>query len=155
MHLTKKASYGLIATFELARSTASGPVSAGSIADRYRLPAPFVEKILHRLKQSGLIVSQQGRGGGYALADDPKRISVRRVLEALDESLDLVGCLGADPCCELTAVCPTKPAWGMINRRFHALLDSLTLDDLRRSDDLDADAGRTALETAAAADETA
>ena len=140
MHLTKKASYGLIAAFELARSPDSAPVSAGSIAERYGLPAPFVEKILHRLKQSGLIASTQGRGGGYALADDPGRISVRRVLESLDESLDLVGCLGADACCELTDVCPTKPAWGMINRRFHALLDSLSLDDLRRSDEPKKDA---------------
>ena len=135
MQLTKKASYGLIATFELARSPDAKPVSAGAIAERYGLPAPFVEKILHRLKQSGLIVSTQGRGGGYTLAEDPGRISVRRVLESLDESLDLVGCLGADACCELTDVCPTKPAWGMINRRFHALLDSLSLDDLRRSDE--------------------
>jgi len=134
VHLTKKASYGLIATFELARSPDSVPVSAGAIAARYGLPAPFVEKILHRLKQSGLVVSQQGRAGGYALAEDPKRISVRRVLAALDEPLDLVGCLGEEPCCELTEICPTKPAWGMINRRFHALLDSLSLHDLHSAD---------------------
>ena len=131
MQLTKKASYGLIAVFELARSPDQTPTSASSIAGRYDLPAPFVEKILHRLRQSGLVVSHQGRGGGYTLAEDPKEISVRRVLEALDESLDLVGCLGPDACCELTEVCPTKSAWGTINRRFHALLDSLTLEDLR------------------------
>ena len=135
MQLTKKASYGVIAALELARSPDATPISAGSIAERYGLPAPFVEKILHRLKQSGLVASTQGRGGGYTLAEDPRRISVRRVLESLDESLDLVGCLRTDSCCELTDVCPTKPAWGMINHRFHALLDSLSLDDLRRSDE--------------------
>jgi len=137
VQLTKKASYGLIAAFELARSPDSTPISAASIAGRYDLPAPFVEKILHRLRQSGLVVSQQGRSGGYRLAEDPKRISVRRVLEALDESLDLVGCLGADACCELTAVCPTKPAWSMINRRFHDLLDGLSLEDLNEPEGLD------------------
>jgi len=137
VQLTKKASYGLIAAFELARSSDSAPLSASSIADRYALPAPFVEKILHRLKQSGLVVSQQGRGGGYALAESPKKISVRRVLEALDESLDLVGCLGSGGRCELTELCPTKTAWGTINRRFHALLESMSLDDLRDTDRVD------------------
>ncbi len=137
MQLTKKASYGLIATFELARSPDAAPVSASSIADRYALPAPFVEKILHRLKQSGLVVSRQGRGGGYALAESPKKISVRRVLEALDESLDLVGCLGTGGSCDLTEVCPTKSAWGTINRGFHDLLESMSLDDLRDRDRID------------------
>ena len=136
MQLTKKASYGLIAAFELARSSDSTPLSASSIAQRYSLPVPFVEKILHRLRQSGLVVSRQGRSGGYTLAKDPKHISVRHVLEALDESLDLVGCLGTDTCCDLTDICPTKPAWGVINRRFHALLDALSLEDLHNSEDL-------------------
>jgi Rrf2 family protein len=136
LQLTKKASYGLIAAFELAGSSDSAPLSASSIAQRYSLPIPFVEKILHRLRQSGLVVSRQGRSGGYALADDPSRISVRQVLEALDESLDLVGCLGTDACCDLTEICPTKPAWGVINRRFHALLDALSLEDLHNPDDL-------------------
>ena len=132
MQLTKKASYGLIAIFELAQSPGAQPVPASSIAGRYELPVPFVEKILHRLKRSGLIDSKQGRAGGYVLAKAPAEVSVRQVLEALDESIDLVGCLGADACCELTSICPTKSAWGMINRRFHALLDSLTLEDLRQ-----------------------
>ena len=140
MQLTKKASYGLIAAFELARSEKSAPVSAAAIAGRYALPAPFVEKILHQLRRSGLVVSRQGRGGGYALADHPGRVSVRRVLEALDESLDLVGCLGEDDCCDLTDICPTKSAWGMINRRFHALLEGLSLEDLHASGQTDEEA---------------
>jgi Rrf2 family iron-sulfur cluster assembly transcriptional regulator len=136
LQLTKKASYGLIAAFELARSSDSMPLSASSIAQRYALPVPFVEKILHRLGQSGLVESRQGRSGGYALAADPKEISVRQILEALDESLDLVGCLGTDTCCDLTEICPTKPAWSVINRRFHALLDALSLEDLHNSENL-------------------
>ena len=133
MQLTKKASYGLIAALELARSPSGAPMSAPAIAECYSLPVPFVEKILHRLRQAGLVSSRQGRGGGYTLAVDPSDLSVRGVLEALDESLDLVGCLGPDPSCELTAICPTKQAWGKINLRFLDLLDSMSLSDLLES----------------------
>jgi Rrf2 family protein len=93
VHLTKKASYGLIAALELAANTDAGPLSAGTIAEKYALPAPFMEKILHQLRRSGLVAAQQGRGGGYTLIDDPPTVSVRKVLESLDESLDLVGCI--------------------------------------------------------------
>lgn len=129
MHLTRKSSYGLIAALELANRPASGPVSAGAIAGKYALPSPFVEKILHQLKASGLVASQKGRGGGYTLTADPATLSVRRILEALGESLDLVGCLGPEPACHLVPTCPTKQAWERADRRFKELLDSISLRD--------------------------
>ncbi len=130
MQLTKKSSYGLIAALELAGSAAEAPVSASTIANRYSLPHPFVEKILHQLRQAGLASSTQGRKGGYRLARSPSRITVREVLEALGESLDLVGCLGPGTPCELTQICPTKGAWARIDRRLKEMLDSLSLGDL-------------------------
>lgn len=130
MSLTKKSSYGLIATLELAADVSESPVSARMIAAKYSLPAPFVEKILHQLKVAGLVNARKGRGGGYYLTVDPATLSVRRVLEALGESLDLVGCLGSDSDCRLTQNCPTKSAWAKIDQRFKALLDSLSLSDL-------------------------
>ena len=131
MQLTKKASYGLIAAVELARAPADTPRSAAWIADRYNLPVAFIEKILHQLRQAGLVASRQGRGGGYTLPVEARRVSVRRVLEALGEGLDLVDCLGQATSCRLTGVCPTKDAWRTINDRFRELLDRISLDDLR------------------------
>jgi Rrf2 family protein len=131
VQLTKKASYGLIAAVELARAPADTPRSAAWIADRYDLPVSFIEKILHQLRQAGLVASRQGRGGGYTLPVEARRLSVRRVLEALGEGLDLVDCLGQATSCRLTGVCPTKDAWRTINDRFRELLDRISLDDLR------------------------
>jgi Rrf2 family protein len=131
VQLTKKASYGLIAAVELARAPADTPRSAAWIADRYDLPVAFIEKILHELRRAGLVASRQGRGGGYTLPMEARRVSVRRVLEALGEGLDLVDCLGQATSCRLTGVCPTKDAWRTINDRFRDLLDRISLDDLR------------------------
>ena len=130
MQLTKKSSYGLIAALELAGEATEEPLSASTIADRYSLPRSFVEKILHQLKQAGLVSSTQGRKGGYRLAQNPHQITVRQVLEALGESLDLVGCLGPGTPCELTQICPTKGSWERIDHRFKEMLDSLSLGDL-------------------------
>jgi len=130
MNLTKKSSYGLIAAMELAQTDASEPRSAGHIAEQYELSVSFIEKILHELRIAGLVGSKQGRGGGYYLARRPSDISVRDVLEALGESLDLVGCLGTDGHCDLTSFCPTQAAWRHIDVRFKRLLDSLSLETL-------------------------
>lgn len=131
MQLTRKASYGLIAVVELARAPQGEPRSAVWIAEQYDLPVPFIEKILHQLRQAGLVSSRQGRAGGYLLDLPAGRVSVRQILEALDEPLDLVDCLHGGTSCRLTGVCPTQGAWRTINERFRDLLETISIDDLR------------------------
>ena len=134
MNLTKKSSYGLIATLELAAASDTSPQSATRIAERYSLPVSFIEKILHELRHAGIVSSKQGRTGGYFLARAPEDISVRNVLEALGEPLDMVGCLRSSSHCDLTDCCPTKGAWQHIDQQFKSLLDSLSLQSLLRSE---------------------
>jgi Rrf2 family iron-sulfur cluster assembly transcriptional regulator len=130
VQLTKRASYAVIAAAELARVTDGTPLPAAAIANRYGLPAAFVEKILHELKTAGLVESKKGCCGGYVLRAAPSEVSLRSVLDAVGEPLDLVRCLGADSACEITTICPTKTAWHRVNERLHGLLDSLSLSDL-------------------------
>ncbi|MBN1858342.1 Rrf2 family transcriptional regulator [Candidatus Bipolaricaulota bacterium] len=131
MLLTKKASYGLIAAAELVRVPDGEPVSARCIAEKYDLPSPFVEKILHELKTAGIVDAVQGRYGGYRLILRPEEISVRDILVGLGESLELVGCLTAEAQgCHIRDACPTRSLWQQINHRFVSLLDSLTLADV-------------------------
>ena len=131
MLLTKKASYGLIAAAELAHIADGETISARSIAEKYDLPSPFVEKILHELKTAGIVDAVQGRYGGYRLIRQPEEISVRDILVGLGESLDLVGCLTTEEQgCHIRDACPTRSLWQQINRRSVSLLDSLTLADV-------------------------
>ena len=130
MQLTKKSSYGLIAILELAGASEESPTPASAIAERFSLSASFIEKILRELRRAGLVVSTQGRSGGYSLARDPSRISLRQVLEALGESLDLVGCVHSDAHCDLTVICPTRSAWKKLDSQFKELLEAMSVADL-------------------------
>jgi Rrf2 family protein len=130
MNVTRKSSYGLIAAIELARCGPDDPRSASSIANQYELPTPFMEKILHELRKAGLVRSKQGCAGGYYLAHPAERVSVRDVLEALGESLDLVRCLGTPSECSLGSACPTQAAWRHVDTRLKSLLDSMSLRSL-------------------------
>ena len=130
MQLTKKAGYGLIAVLELAASSGEGPITAAAISEKYTLPIAFVGKILHQLKSAGLVSAQQGRGGGYEFSKDSSEVSLRQVLEALGESLDLVGCIDISSDCLLASVCPTKAIWRNLDSKFKDLLESLSLSDI-------------------------
>ena len=134
MQVTKKAGYGLIASLELAANIGRDPVSASDIAEKYGLPPPFVGKILHQLKNAGLVSAQQGRGGGYTFSKDPSDVSLRQVLEALGESLDLVSCINVNSDCSLASVCPTKTMWKTLDKKFKGLLGSLSLSEIIAAD---------------------
>lgn len=134
MQVTKKAGYGLIASLELAGNVGRDPISAFAIAEKYKLPVAFVGKILHQLKNAGLVTAQQGRGGGYRFNKDPSKVSLRQVLEALGESLDLVGCIDVASNCSLASMCPTKDVWSGLDKKFKGLLESLSLHDILAAD---------------------
>ncbi|MCD5416827.1 Rrf2 family transcriptional regulator [Candidatus Bipolaricaulota bacterium] len=131
MQLTKKSSYGLIALLEIAAGSSEQPISAVYVSTKYSLPAPFVVKILHQLKCSGIITAKQGRKGGYYLVKDPETISVRQLIEILDKKpLALLSCLTTSKACQLNAICPTKALWEAIDEKIKELLNKWTLKDL-------------------------
>lgn len=138
MQLTKKSSYGLIVILDLAARETSQPTAAKTIADKYSFPVAFVEKILHQLRKAGLVTARKGRGGGYFLSLDPQTSTVLRILEALEEPLEFVGCLRSGNACRSMALCPTKAMWQTIDHRFKTLLGSLTLASLLGSAELSA-----------------
>ena len=72
------------ALVELALAAGHGPVSASHIAARQDLSVAYLEQLLHRLKRQGLVSSVRGPRGGYALAREPRRITMARVVQVLD-----------------------------------------------------------------------
>lgn len=87
MHgLTFESHYALVALSSMARRQESRVLQMREISARENLPAPFLSKILLKLRHAGIIYSRHGRGGGYALARSPFEITVRDVLMACSES---------------------------------------------------------------------
>ena len=58
-----------------------------TLAERARVPAPYLIKVLQQLAAAGLISSQRGLGGGWMLALEPEEISlldIIRVVQPID-----------------------------------------------------------------------
>ena len=98
--LTSKAKYALRAMTDLAvqgQSAPRPPVFIADIAERQQIPRRFLENILLELRKHGLVVSQRGKLGGYALARAPEMISFADIIRAID------GPLAWTPCTSRTA----------------------------------------------------
>jgi Rrf2 family protein len=98
--LSKKSDYGLIALKHLAQH-AEESISAREIASHYHIPPELLAKVLQRLARKGLLASQQGMNGGYALARDPALISIVDVVEALEGPISITPCERGSDCQQL------------------------------------------------------
>ena len=83
MRVSAKADYAIRAAAELAATDPAVPLKAERIADAQGIPIKFLETILLELKHAGVVRSQRGPDGGYALArpadrDQPRGRHPRR-----------------------------------------------------------------------------
>ena len=73
-----------MATVELARHDDSQPIQAKVIAQRQGIPTRFIEQIMQRLKQSGIVRSARGAQGGYTLTKPANQISLASLVNSMN-----------------------------------------------------------------------
>ena len=91
--ISKKTKYALKALIYLAREYDRGPILIADLAREERIPKKFLELILLALKNSGVLQSKKGKGGGYYLARPPREISMGKVIRVLEGPLAPVPCV--------------------------------------------------------------
>jgi len=116
----------------LAARGAERPVPLSEVAAGEGIPAPFLERILARLRESGLVKATRGVSGGYQLARAAGDIAVGDVVTALEGPLSLVGCVPDDGACERADSCASRVVWRRLDSAITGALNSITLDDLTR-----------------------
>lgn len=137
--ISKKSKYALKALMSLARRQDQGPVLIADLASQEQLPRKFLELILLELRNSGVLQSRKGKGGGYLLARRPEQISLGEVLRTLDGSLALLPCLdqAGSQECEEADICGLKAVMQDVQQEIDRILDNTTLTDLiHRTDSL-------------------
>lgn len=134
MRLSRRSEYGLRALVDLIRNDGQGAIALGTLASRNNLPPKFLEQIMARLKQAGILRTTLGARGGYAMAVDPGTISIGRVIRLLDGALAPVPCTSLryyGKCsCPDEASCPLRDVMLDVRDNMLAILDEETLAEL-------------------------
>ncbi|HPH85141.1 MAG TPA: Rrf2 family transcriptional regulator [Ferruginibacter sp.] len=91
--LSKKTQYGLKALGYLASRYGKGPVLIAEIAEQKKIPIKFLENILLQLKVKKILGSKKGKGGGYFLEIDPKKIPIAAALRIIEGPIAMLPCV--------------------------------------------------------------
>ncbi len=125
--------YGIVLLAHLAGCEDGSTHNAREVAERTRLPAPIVSKILKSLARNGLLLSHRGSKGGYTLARAPEEISVPEIIAALEGPIALTECTVHPGSCSQESNCDVREPWQWINQVVRNALADITLADLATS----------------------
>ncbi len=136
MSLSKRCEYGLRALIDLgiARELGIALVPLTALSAEERMPESFLEQILIRLREAGLVSARRGKRGGYALARPAGGIRMGDAVRVLEGPLAPIACVSVTAYRRCS--CPDEAHCGLrllmldVRSAISSVLDRHTLADV-------------------------
>lgn len=103
------------------------PLSASQLVKQTDVGMKYLEQLLALLRRGGIVNAYRGKAGGYVLSRAADKITVRDMLEALDDGFNAPVCVLGE-CGD--AYCPNRNVLNKLNDGINAVLDSVTLAEM-------------------------
>ena len=135
MRLTTKGRYAVTAMLDLTIHADDKPVSLSEISERQSISLSYLEQLFSRLRQSELVSSVRGPGGGYRLGRSSEDIFIAQIIDAVNESVDTTSCQGKGDC-QGGEICLTHALWDELTAEIHNFLSGISLAHLMARRDI-------------------
>ncbi len=127
MEITRQADYAVRIVLDLAGRANPGIVRSDDVARRQLVPRAYFTKVVQTLVRAGYLRTLRGARGGIQLAKDPRVITLRQVIEAVEGPIYLNRCLLRSGECALERTCAAHPVWERIQDVLMRELDGVTV----------------------------
>lgn len=137
MRFTTKTEYGLNCLVYMARQEPGEVVTIKDISRKERFSLSYLEKILQRLRSARIVVSHQGKKGGYALARLPAEITLKEIIEALEGGTFEVYCepqIREHIVCTHLCMCGIRSVWAKTKNILDEFYRSVTLEMIAKEE---------------------
>ncbi|MGB9498589.1 MAG: RrF2 family transcriptional regulator [Dissulfuribacterales bacterium] len=96
MRLTTKSRYGTRMILDLALHSEGKPIPLRDTAKRQNISLKYLERLISKLKDAGIVTSRRGPSGGHMLARPPDEITAGDIVRALEETSAITDCSEKD-----------------------------------------------------------
>ena len=118
---SRQCEYALQAVSYLALHPNGKLISIKELTERLKIPYHFLGKILQDLVQKGILISQKGNSGGFALAMPPETISFLDIIEMIDGTQFKHQCAMGFTECSSESPCAIHDQWEKSRNELHKL----------------------------------
>ena len=84
MRISRSTGYALLALGYIAKNQDQKIILSQTISKEYDIPLEYLLKILQQMVRAGILRSKRGPRGGFSLAQTPKKISMLKIIEAVE-----------------------------------------------------------------------
>ncbi len=130
MKITRAAEYAVRSILHLAALSEGEMAHVDEIADAQEMPKPFLQILLSSLVKDGILRSDKGKNGGYALDRPPGEITLRTIVEAVGGEIHLSHCLERKGECKHDGNCRVQRVWREAQAKLLAVFDGYTVEDM-------------------------
>jgi len=107
--------------------------SLKEIVSHNGLRSPFMAKVLQQLIKQGLVISQKGPGGGFAIGKKPKEITLMEIVKTIDGEPNFSRCGVGLAKCSDEMPCPLHNSWKLLRNQIRNYLESQTVAELSQA----------------------
>ena len=125
--------YGFLITEDLARRFNGEFIPARQLAEDGNFSYQLGCKILQKLHKAGLVKSDMGPKGGFALSREPARITLMEVITVLQGGVRLNRCLLDGKGCEFEPECEIHTKLTCLQLYIDGYLGGITLQEILNS----------------------
>ncbi len=127
--------YALRALAHLARAPEESAVLGRDLARATEIPANYLSKILLALRNTGILVTARGSGGGYRLCKSPDEIYLIEIVELFEGSKAKPVCFlsRTKPCGDMGA-CTAHKSWRELSAAYRGFLVSTNISMISGAD---------------------
>jgi Rrf2 family iron-sulfur cluster assembly transcriptional regulator len=134
---SKKLVYAVESVVHIAYNGGAEPVRSREIAKRQGVSHRYLEQVMQRLVQAGVLRGVRGPRGGYLLARERRRITLGQIARVVRE-LENADNDDEDDVSSILADQVLQPIWSEMQEDLMIRLDKITIEDIcRRATSLD------------------
>jgi Rrf2 family protein len=126
MNFSTRGEYGLRAAVNLARDYPKMK-TIKMISLEEKISGKYLERLVGNLRRAGIVKSTKGKNGGYVLAENPKKITVGKIIECTEGPIT-IKCYGTK--CKKIHPCPSSVVWVKLGEQIRKTLYGIKLSDL-------------------------
>jgi Rrf2 family protein len=125
MLLSRTCEYAIQAVVYLAKNPER--VLIRKMSKDLKIPHHFLGKIMQTLAKAGVLISQKGPKGGFALSKPPSKITMMDVVSAIDGTDSFNRCIIGLPKCDEKTPCPLHTRWAPLRQSISSMLSGKSL----------------------------
>ncbi|NRZ85039.1 Rrf2 family protein [Clostridium beijerinckii] len=93
MNINQESDYAFRIILMLSKEGLDNKLDAKSLSEKGNIPLRFLLKLTRKLTQAGILKSYRGVNGGYAITREPKDITLKDVVEAIQGPIIVTRCV--------------------------------------------------------------